>query len=161
MPPKRGTHTPHQLSQGLSYVHKEPAFLARLKGNAVESERAKRKFPDHEDGQDDEDVDELEGAQVVELDSQGREIHKDVGEKDDDEDHDDQNDGEEKEPGPSVDENGRLLFRPRKKTKSSKQALEDAIDAHKASKEKTTDKPAKDKKKKKNAPIALSFDPEE
>jgi hypothetical protein len=64
--------TPHQVSKGLEYVHKEPAFLARLKGTSKAQEKAKQKFVDYEDGQDDEDYNELDGAQVVELDSKGK-----------------------------------------------------------------------------------------
>lgn len=64
--------TPHQVSKGLEYVHKEPSFLARLKGTSKAQEKAKQKFVDYEDGQDDEDYNELDGAQVVELDSKGK-----------------------------------------------------------------------------------------
>lgn len=73
MPPKKAL-TPHQISQGLTYVHKEPAFLAKLKGENKAQEKAKQKFENYEDGQDDDDYDELEGAQVVELDRSGKGI---------------------------------------------------------------------------------------
>ncbi|KAI8066331.1 hypothetical protein BC940DRAFT_302576 [Gongronella butleri] len=164
MPPKKSM-TPHQYSQGLSYVHKEPAFLARLKGQTVENERAKRKFADYEDGQDDDDVDELEGAQVVELDKQGREVHKDVGEPEDEAENADDAENKDDDSAPAVDENGRLLFRAKKK-KTGKQSVEDAIAAHKkeSGKDKDSknhdDKPKK-KKKKTKAPVALSFDPDD
>lgn len=71
MPPKRNL-TPKQLSNSLSYVQKEAPFLARLKNQNQEKEKAARKFENYEDGQDDDDYDELDGAQVVELDAKGR-----------------------------------------------------------------------------------------
>jgi hypothetical protein len=64
--------TPHQVSKGLSYVHKEAPFLTRIKNKTRGQEEAKKRFLDYEDGQDDQDYDELEGAQVVELDAQGK-----------------------------------------------------------------------------------------
>lgn len=64
--------TPHQISKGISYVKKEAPFLARMKGNQEEKIRAAQKFENYEDGQDDDDYDELEGAQVVELDKHGK-----------------------------------------------------------------------------------------
>ena len=70
MPPKE--LTPHQVSRGLSYVHKEAPFLARLKRSKQEEEEKLQKFENYVDGQDDEDFDELEGAQVVTLDSRGK-----------------------------------------------------------------------------------------
>lgn len=64
--------TPKQLSNSISYVQKEAPFLARLKNKTQEKEYAQRKFENYEDGQDDDDYDELEGAQVVELDEKGK-----------------------------------------------------------------------------------------
>lgn len=64
--------TPKQLSNSISYVQKEAPFLARLKNKTQEKEHAQRKFENYEDGQDDDDYDELEGAQVVELDEKGK-----------------------------------------------------------------------------------------
>lgn len=46
--------------------------MARLKNQNQEKEKAARKFENYEDGQDDDDYDELDGAQVVELDAKGR-----------------------------------------------------------------------------------------
>lgn len=71
MAPKRDL-TPKQVSNGLSYVQKEAPFIARMKNKTQEKERAMQKFENYEDGQDDEDYDELEGAQVVELDAKGK-----------------------------------------------------------------------------------------
>ncbi|CAO3586210.1 unnamed protein product [Absidia cylindrospora] len=159
MPPKE--LTPHQVSKGLSYVHKEPAFLARLKGTNRAIEKSKQKFVDYEDGQDNEDYNELDGAQVVELDSKGKEIHKDTETKDDPTEEQDTAE-EEVDQGPAVDDNGRLLFRPTKKKKttlaSTKRSLEEAIEDHRKDKN-ITKKPKK--KSKKQAPLTLSFDPDE
>ncbi|ORZ16346.1 hypothetical protein BCR42DRAFT_351921 [Absidia repens] len=153
--------TPHQVSKGLSYVHREPAFLARLKGTNKAIEKSKQKFVDYEDGQDDEDYNELDGAQVVELDSKGKEIHKDTETKDDTTEEQDTAE-EEVDQGPAVDDNGRLLFRPTKKKKttlaSTKRSLEEAIEDHR--KDKNIAKKPK-KKSKKQAPLTLSFDPDE
>ncbi|KAI8638432.1 hypothetical protein BD408DRAFT_24113 [Parasitella parasitica] len=149
MPPKRNL-TPKQLSNSLSYVQKEAPFLARLKSKSQEKERAARKFENYEDGQDDDDYDELDGAQVVELDSKGREIFKrqeneeEDGDEDEDEDEDEAKKGEAKEPEePAVDENGRLLFRKQKQI-SSKRKLQSIIDEE----IKKSDKPSSKKKKK-------------
>lgn len=70
MPPKE--LTPHQVSKGLSYVHKEAPFLARLKSERQGEAKRQARFQDYEDGQDDEDYDELEGAQIVTLDKHGK-----------------------------------------------------------------------------------------
>lgn len=70
MPPKE--LTPHQVSKGLSYVHKEAPFLARLKSERQGEVKIQARFQDYEDGQDDEDYDELEGAQIVTLDKHGK-----------------------------------------------------------------------------------------
>lgn len=64
--------TPKQISKGISYVQKEAPFLARMRGNTQEKAKQMQKFENYEDGQDDEDYDELEGAQVVELDDKGK-----------------------------------------------------------------------------------------
>lgn len=64
--------TPKQVSNGLSYVQKEAPFLARMRNKTDEKAKAMQKFENYEDGQDDDDYDELEGAQVVELDEKGR-----------------------------------------------------------------------------------------
>lgn len=64
--------TPHQVSRGLTYVQKEAPFLAKLKQGSAEAARKNAKFENYVDGQDDDDYDELEGAQVVELDEHGR-----------------------------------------------------------------------------------------
>lgn len=64
--------TPHQISRGLTYVHKEAPFLSKLKQGSAEAARKNAKFENYVDGQDDDDYDELEGAQIVELDEQGR-----------------------------------------------------------------------------------------
>lgn len=69
-PPKE--MTPHQVSRGLSYVHKEAPFLAKMKSKTQERDKALQKFENYEDGQDDDDYDELDGAQVVELDANGK-----------------------------------------------------------------------------------------
>lgn len=53
-------------------MQKEAPFLARLKNQNQEKEKAARKFENYEDGQDDDDYNELDGAQVVELDAEGR-----------------------------------------------------------------------------------------
>jgi hypothetical protein len=66
--------TPKQMSNSLSYVQKEAPFLARMKNKTEQKEKAMRKFQNYEDGQDDQDYDELEGAQVVELDDKGKGI---------------------------------------------------------------------------------------
>lgn len=71
MAPKRDL-TPKQVSKGLSYVQKEAPFIARMKNKTQEKEKAMQKFENYEDGQDDDDYDELEGAQVVELDAKGK-----------------------------------------------------------------------------------------
>ncbi|KAI8089758.1 uncharacterized protein BX664DRAFT_379455, partial [Halteromyces radiatus] len=156
MAPKKEL-TPHQVSSGLTYVHKEPAFLARLKGTSKAQEKAKQKFQDYQDGQDDEDYDELEGAQVVELDSKGKEIHKDTETKDETTTTEEKE--EEEDQGPPVDENGRLLFRPKKRNTlaSTKRSLEQAIEDHR--KDKNIKKPKKTKKQQK--PLTLSFDLDE
>lgn len=66
--------TPKQVSKGLSYVQKEAPFLARMRNKTDEKVKAMQKFENYEDGQDDDDYDELEGAQVVELDEKGKGI---------------------------------------------------------------------------------------
>ncbi|KAI8994816.1 hypothetical protein BDB01DRAFT_831763 [Pilobolus umbonatus] len=152
MPPKKDL-TPHQVSKGLTYVHKEAPFLSKLKGQQVEREKVSSKFLNYEDGQDDEDYDELEGAQVVELDKHGKEIHKDTGEESEEEVAE-----EKEEEGPAVDENGRILFRKqtkRDKKGDSKRKLKAIIDESIAS------QPNKNKKKKKVVKTSLlSFDEE-
>ncbi|KAI9307387.1 hypothetical protein BJ944DRAFT_262002 [Cunninghamella echinulata] len=162
MPPKK-EFTPHQISQGLTYIHKEPAFLAKLKGVNKAQEQAKQKFENYIDGQDDEDYDELDGAQVVELDRNGKEIHKDIETKNEDEENDkeskdDKNEKEEEDNRPVVDENGRILFRSKKKS-SAKRQLQDIIDGHKKKDDEKSVK--KQKKKKKQQPLTLSFNPDE
>ncbi|KAF7723501.1 hypothetical protein EC973_001876 [Apophysomyces ossiformis] len=155
MPPKE--LTPHQISKGISYVHKEAPFLAKLKGKQEEKKKAAQKFYNYVDGQLDDDYDELEGAQVVTLDEHGKEIHAnaDGGEEEDKTDPDQEGkekEEEEKEDDrPAMDENGRLLFRARKKkttTESSKR---------KDREEDGSDK-KKSKKKKKAAVTSLSFE---
>ncbi|GAA5795767.1 hypothetical protein EDC94DRAFT_655581 [Helicostylum pulchrum] len=130
--------TPKQVSKGLSYVQKEAPFLARMRNKTDEKAKAMQKFENYEDGQDDDDYDELDGAQVVELDEKGKEIHKDTGEKSDEEE-------EAEKPveieQPAVDENGRILFR---KRASTKRDLKSIIDEE----VKKTKEPAKKKKKK-------------
>ncbi|KAI7893747.1 uncharacterized protein EV154DRAFT_500662 [Mucor mucedo] len=147
MAPKRDL-TPKQVSNGLSYVQKEAPFISRMKNKTQEKERAMQKFENYEDGQDDEDYDELDGAQVVELDAKGKEIHKDTGEKSESE--------EEKEKviepeQPAVDETGRILFRKRAKKDTSKRDLQAIIDAEKG-------EPVKKKKKKQQKVSLLSFE---
>ncbi|KAI7851249.1 hypothetical protein BDC45DRAFT_516097 [Circinella umbellata] len=72
MPPKKKELTPYQVSSGLSYVHKQAPFLARLKQNREAEEKKMRAFEDYADGEDDPDYDELDGAQVVTLDKHGK-----------------------------------------------------------------------------------------
>ncbi|KAK4509385.1 uncharacterized protein ATC70_007736 [Mucor velutinosus] len=156
MPPKRNL-TPKQLSNSLSYVQKEAPFLARLKNQNQEKEKTARKFENYEDGQDDDDYDELDGAQVVELDAKGREVFK----KQDEEDEKDQDEKEEasKEPeAPAVDENGRLLFR--KQAASSKRKLQSIIDEEIQKSDKASLKTKKKKTKSKSKPTSslLSFE---
>ncbi|PHZ09753.1 uncharacterized protein RHIMIDRAFT_45813 [Rhizopus microsporus ATCC 52813] len=146
--------TPHQISKGLSYVHKEAPFLAKLKDRTQEKEEAKKKFMNYEDGQDDDDYDELEGAQVVELDSNGKEIHKDTGENEEEEEKKEEEEKEEEQP--AVDENGRLLFRKQtKKTGDSKRKLQSIIDEEAA---KLDPKKKKKKTKSKQTTSLLSFE---
>ncbi|KAI9472078.1 MAG: hypothetical protein EXX96DRAFT_582802 [Benjaminiella poitrasii] len=154
MPPKEPT--PKQISSGLSYVHKEAPFLARLKEKNQNKRTIETKFEDYIDGQDDDDYDELEGAQIVELDSKGREIHKDEGEKSDSEKEDNV---EKEDDQPAVDENGRILFRKQqqKSSLSTKRKLKSIIDEEIATKDK------KKKKKSKSKPTSslLSFNDDE
>ncbi|KAG0174464.1 hypothetical protein DFQ28_006466 [Apophysomyces sp. BC1034] len=148
MPPKE--LTPHQLSKGISYVHKEPPFLAKLKGKQEEQKKAAQKFYDYVDGQVDDDYDELEGAQVVTLDDKGKEVHPKVEEEEEEEKKEEVQ--EEEEDKPAVDENGRLLFRARKKKvtgeETSKRKDRDGDETNKK----------KNKKKKKAAVTSLSFE---
>ncbi|KAI8062974.1 hypothetical protein BDF21DRAFT_440482 [Thamnidium elegans] len=131
--------TPKQVSKGLSYVQKEAPFLARMRNKTDEKVKAMQKFENYEDGQDDDDYDELEGAQVVELDEKGKVIHKDTGEKSDQEEEEAEKPVEIEQP--AVDENGRILFR---KRASTKRDLKSIIDEE----VKNTKEPAKKKKKK-------------
>ncbi|OBZ89338.1 hypothetical protein A0J61_02628 [Choanephora cucurbitarum] len=157
MPPKRDL-TPKQISNGISYVQKEAPFLARLKGAQQEKERSSRKFQDYEDGQDDKDYDELEGAQIVELDSRGKEIHKDAGVSDEEEEKDKEPEEEEQ---PAVDENGRLLFRKKnKESLNSKRKLQSIIDEE-ISKNDTKENKKLKKKKKTSKTSLLSFEEDE
>ncbi|KAG1436644.1 hypothetical protein G6F56_013470 [Rhizopus delemar] len=142
--------TPHQVSKGISYVHKEAPFLARLKNKTQGQEEAKKRFLNYEDGQDDDDYNELDGAQVVELDAKG----KDVGEKEEEEKEGEEKE-EEKVEEPAVDENGRLLFRKTKK-QNTKRKLQQVIDDE----IKKVD-PKKNKKKKKQSSSLLSFQEDE
>ncbi|KAI9250264.1 hypothetical protein BY458DRAFT_482818 [Sporodiniella umbellata] len=141
--------TPHQVSKGLSYVHKEPPFLARLKSKTRGQEEAKKRFKDYEDGQDDEDYDEMEGAQIVELDSQGKEIHNDLAEGKEEKEEVKEEENEE----PAVDEHGRLLFRKKNKKINTKRKLQDVIDEE----IKKVDPKKENRKKKKQARSLLSF----
>ncbi|KAG1273367.1 hypothetical protein G6F65_011089 [Rhizopus arrhizus] len=137
----------------LSYVHKEAPFLTRIKNKTRGQEEAKKRFLDYEDGQDDQDYDELEGAQVVELDAQGKEIHKDVGEEEKEEEEE-----EKEEEQPAVDENGRLLFRKKKNKQSdSKRKLKEIIDEE----IKKVDPKKKKSKKQKTTTSLLSFEQDE
>jgi hypothetical protein len=43
-----------------------------MKSKTQERDKALQKFENYEDGQDDDDYDELDGAQVVELDADGK-----------------------------------------------------------------------------------------
>ncbi|KAI9020118.1 hypothetical protein CLU79DRAFT_836468 [Phycomyces nitens] len=151
--------TPHQVSKGLTYVHKEPPFLARMKGRQDEKEQAMKKFLDYEDGEDDADYDELDGAQVVTFDDSGKEVHKDASDEE----------KKEKEPA-AVDENGRVMFCARKKKTKTKPNDNKDKDKdkdqvkRKASEEEPEDekkKTQKNKKKQKKAIIALSFEEDE
>ncbi|KAI8878484.1 hypothetical protein K501DRAFT_228373 [Backusella circina FSU 941] len=156
-PPKE--LTPHQVSRGLSYVHKEAPFLSKLKNKTQEREKALRKFENYEDGQDDDDYDELDGAQVVELDANGKEIHKDTGEKSDDEEKEQKEQDKEEKEGPSIDENGRILFRKTKKNKNKRDL--DSIINEEAKKIGVETKKAKKKKsEKKQKTSLLSFEDE-
>ncbi|CAO3608239.1 unnamed protein product [Mucor fragilis] len=155
MPPKRNL-TPKQLSNSLSYVQKEAPFLARLKNQNQEKEKAARKFENYEDGQDDDDYDELDGAQVVELDAKGREVFK---KQDEEEQDQDEKEEASKEPeAPAVDENGRLLFR--KQAASSKRKLQSIIDEEIQKSDKASPKAKKKKTKSKSKPTSslLSFE---
>ncbi|CAO0799764.1 unnamed protein product [Mucor circinelloides] len=152
MPPKRNL-TPKQLSNSLSYVQKEAPFLARLKNQNQEKEKAARKFENYEDGQDDDDYNELDGAQVVELDAKGREIFK----KQDEDEEKEEKEEESKEPeAPAVDENGRLLFR--KQTTSTKRKLQSIIDEEIKKSDKPSLKSKKKKTKSKPTSSLLSFE---
>ncbi|KAL7314380.1 hypothetical protein PS15m_005958 [Mucor circinelloides] len=152
MPPKRNL-TPKQLSNSLSYVQKEAPFLARLKNQNQEKEKAARKFENYEDGQDDDDYNELDGAQVVELDAKGREIFK----KQDEDEEKEEKEEESKEPeAPAVDENGRLLFR--KQTTSTKRKLQSIIDEEIKKSDKPSLKNKKKKTKSKPTSSLLSFE---
>ncbi|KAI8081846.1 uncharacterized protein B0P05DRAFT_538290, partial [Gilbertella persicaria] len=158
MPPK--DLTPKQISNGISYVQKEAPFLARLRGKQQEQQKATQKFENYQDGQDDQDYDELEGAQIVELDSHGKgkismcfpkinimiEIHQDEPEKPQEPEEPEQ---------PAVDEHGRLLFRKRKgeTSASSKRKLKSIIDE-----EIKKTEPKKKKKNKASKTSLLSFD---
>ncbi|KAL9539533.1 hypothetical protein MBANPS3_010202 [Mucor bainieri] len=160
MPPKRNL-TPKQLSNSLSYVQKEAPFLARLKNQNQEKEKAARKFENYEDGQDDDDYDELDGAQVVELDAKGREVFKKQDEEEEAKDQDESEEASNKEPdAPAVDENGRLLFR--KRATSSKRKLQSIIDEEIEKSDSASLKNSKKKKKtkSKSKPTAslLSFE---
>ncbi|KAI7876924.1 hypothetical protein K492DRAFT_239502 [Lichtheimia hyalospora FSU 10163] len=148
MPPKQ--LTPHQVSKGLSYVHKEAPFLAKLKNERQGEVKRQARFQDYEDGQDDEDYDELEGAQIVTLDKHGKEIHEDET-KDDDEDNEKKSDNE-REDKPAVDENGRIMFRAKKRK---------ANDNEKDETKESSSSAKKPKKKKSKKVIKLSFDGDE
>ncbi|KAI9258193.1 hypothetical protein BDA99DRAFT_573431 [Phascolomyces articulosus] len=160
MPPKKKELTPYQVSSGLSYVHKEAPFLARLKQNRESEEKKMRDFENMADGDDDEDYDELDGAQVVTLDKHGKEIHASTQDDNDNDDNDkkkNKNNNEEKEErndGPAVDENGRLLFR----SKKNKRKLED--DNQTSTEKESESKKSSKKKKAKKAisTVKLSFD---
>ncbi|KAL9543086.1 hypothetical protein PS6_009466 [Mucor atramentarius] len=155
MPPKRNL-TPKQLSNSLSYVQKEAPFLARLKNQNQEKEKAARKFENYEDGQDDDDYNELDGAQVVELDAKGRAIAEIFKKQDEDEEKEEKEE-ESKEPeAPAVDENGRLLFR--KQTTSTKRKLQSIIDEEIKKSDKPSLKNKKKKTKSKPTSSLLSFE---
>ncbi|CDS08783.1 hypothetical protein LRAMOSA10144 [Lichtheimia ramosa] len=137
MPPKQ--LTPHQVSKGLSYVHKEAPFLAKLKSERQGEVKRQARFQDYEDGQDDADYDELE------------EIHENET-KDEDEDEDEKQPSDnEREDKPAVDENGRILFRAKKRKASSNDKNETQ----------ESSSSAKKPKKKKKKVIKLSFDGDE
>lgn len=110
--------TPYQLSKNLEYVQKEAPFLAKLK--AKHQDPIKKKFEDWNPEDDDDEYDEFQGAQVVVLKEgkhyseadlkrhlRGEEVDlTKPREEDDMEGSDDTN---------AVDENGKLMFRPKKK----------------------------------------------
>ncbi|KAI8388011.1 uncharacterized protein BYT42DRAFT_611093 [Radiomyces spectabilis] len=141
--------TPHQISRGLEYVHKEPSFLAKLKGKQQADIKAKQKFENYTDGQDDDDYDELEGAQVVVLDKHGKEVHEKPPVSDDEDDKNKKDDADADNDEPAVDANGRILFRARKKTKEP---------AKRKEREDDTKVKSSKKKKAKNTTNLLSFE---
>ncbi|KAL0095238.1 hypothetical protein J3Q64DRAFT_1713755 [Phycomyces blakesleeanus] len=151
--------TPHQVSKGLTYVHKEPPFLARMKGRQEEKEQAMKKFLDYEDGDDDADYDELDGAQVVTFDDSGKEVHKDAS------DYEEEGEKDEKKEKAAVDETGRVLFCARKKkpVKSTDKDSKDKVKRKAEDKDTEEDKTKSQKKQKKQkkAIIALSFQEDE
>ncbi|KAI8580877.1 hypothetical protein K450DRAFT_270657 [Umbelopsis ramanniana AG] len=110
--------TPYQLSKNLEYVQKEAPFLAKLK--AKHQDPIKKKFEDWNPEDDDDEYDEFQGAQVVvlkegkhysEADLQrhlrGEEVDLSKSQEDDT--------TEASDDTKSVDENGKLMFRPKKK----------------------------------------------
>ncbi|KAI9321561.1 hypothetical protein BX666DRAFT_998275 [Dichotomocladium elegans] len=159
MPPKKSL-TPHQLSSGLSYVHKEAPFLAKLKGDRQEEIKKRARFQDYEDGQDDEDYDELEGAQVVMLDAKGREIHENPKAEEKAEKNSADEEEEEEDDRLPVDENGRILFRARKKKRKVDETKGEKDDNGKQMENVHNDQKPKRKKSKK-ALVKLSFDDNE
>jgi hypothetical protein len=114
--------TPHQLSKNLQYVQKEAPFLAKLK--AKHQDPIKKKFEDwNPEGEgDDEEYNEFQGAQVVVL-KEGKHYSQDDlqrhlrGEKVDlsKSKTEDAAEDEEEPDTRAVDDDGKLMFRPKKK----------------------------------------------
>ncbi|KAH8548679.1 hypothetical protein BGW37DRAFT_531119 [Umbelopsis sp. PMI_123] len=111
--------TPYQLSKNLQYVQKEAPFLAKLK--AKHPDPVKKKFEDWNPEGDDDEYDEFQGAQVVVLKEgkhyseedlqrhlRGEEVDLTKPTKDDSIENTADDDK-------AVDENGRIMFRSKKR----------------------------------------------
>ncbi|GAB5586952.1 hypothetical protein Unana1_01852 [Umbelopsis nana] len=166
--------TPYQLSKNLQYVQKEAPFLAKLK--AKHQDPVKKKFEDwNPEGDDDEEYDELHGAQVVVLKEGKHYSEEDLqrhlrGEKVDlskSKEEAAAADDEESDT-PAVDEDGKLMFRQKKKP-SEGQSSTVVVGSKPSAKRKQTDSTEsssdgnkkKNKKDKKRKESMLSFDVDE